>query len=124
MNAIIQTPTHWSQQTCRHIGHEGQWSTTHLAEQIKLFPAWQISQGENIQLQARFEFNNFEQLQPFVMAVMSIAHQQDHHPDVQFGYKHCQVALNTHSAGGISDNDWIVAALVDEAFTRLKANSQ
>jgi 4a-hydroxytetrahydrobiopterin dehydratase len=41
-----------------------------------------------------------------------IAHSEDHHPDIQFGYKKCAIRFNTHAVGGITDNDFICAAKV------------
>jgi 4a-hydroxytetrahydrobiopterin dehydratase len=46
----------------------------------------------------------------FVNALAYIAHQEDHHPDLWVSYNRCEVAFNTHSAGGISVNDLICAA--------------
>ena len=41
----------------------------------------------------------------FVNALALVAHQQDHHPDLEVSYNRCQVSLNTHDVGGISDTD-------------------
>ena len=41
------------------------------------------------------------------------AHREDHHPDFQVGYSHCTLGFHTHSAGGITVNDFICAAKVD-----------
>ena len=46
----------------------------------------------------------------FVNALAWIAHQTDHHPDLQVGYNRCNVTFSTHSIGGLSDNDFICAA--------------
>ena len=40
----------------------------------------------------------------------AIAHREDHHPDLDVGYDHCAVAWSTHSAGGLTRNDFICAA--------------
>ncbi len=47
---------------------------------------------------------------------MALAREQDHHPQVQFGYNTLSVEFSTHSAGGISNNDWICAALLEAAL--------
>jgi 4a-hydroxytetrahydrobiopterin dehydratase len=49
----------------------------------------------------------------FVNAVASIAHREDHHPDLEVHYDRCVVAWSTHSAGGITQNDLISAAKVE-----------
>ena len=49
----------------------------------------------------------------FVIALALIAHQQDHHPDLEVGYNRCQVSLNTHDVGGISETDIDCARRID-----------
>jgi 4a-hydroxytetrahydrobiopterin dehydratase len=60
-----------------------------------------------------FRFKDFFHTMAFVNAVASIAHREDHHPDMAVGYGECRVAFATHSAGGITRNDFICAARVD-----------
>lgn len=71
------------------------------------------AQHDNNRISGEFEFKNYYQTQAFVNAVAWIAHREDHHPDITFGYKNCRVELTTHAIGGLSDNDFIVAAKVD-----------
>lgn len=61
-----------------------------------------------------FTFKNYYQTQAFVNAIAWLAHCEDHHPDITFGYKNCRVELTTHAIGGLSDNDFILAAKVDQ----------
>lgn len=72
---------------------------------------WQQQDGGTIR--GDFEFKNYYQTQAFVNAVAWLAHREDHHPDITFGYKNCSVALTTHAIGGLSDNDFILAAKID-----------
>jgi 4a-hydroxytetrahydrobiopterin dehydratase len=109
MNTIEQ----WACQQCQHIGTEGQWSEVAINQTLSQFAGWRF---ENNQLRKDIIFNNFDQVEPFIIAIMSVARQQDHHPDVSFGYKNVSIAFSTHSAGGISDNDWICAAQVEQAL--------
>lgn len=60
-----------------------------------------------------FEFKNYYQTVSFVNAVAWIAHREDHHPDIAFGYKKCTIRYSTHAIGGISDNDFICAAKIN-----------
>jgi len=46
-----------------------------------------------------------------------IANREMHHPDLEVGYAHCRVTLTTHAIGGLSDNDFIVAAKIDRLLT-------
>jgi 4a-hydroxytetrahydrobiopterin dehydratase len=63
-----------------------------------------------------FEFPDYALTLGFVNAVAWIAIEQDHHPDIAFGYNRCTVRFNTHSVGGLSVNDFICAARVDQLF--------
>jgi 4a-hydroxytetrahydrobiopterin dehydratase len=65
-----------------------------------------------------FSFKNYYQTMAFVNAVAYIAHQEDHHPDLEVGYKACKVRYTTHAIGGLSENDFICAAKVDQLLER------
>lgn len=78
----------------------------------QLDDAWLVSDdGGNITRE--FEFLNYYQTTAFVNAVAWIAHTQDHHPDMTFGYKQCTVLYSTHAINGLSENDFICAARID-----------
>jgi 4a-hydroxytetrahydrobiopterin dehydratase len=64
-------------------------------------------------IERSFGFNNYYQTIAFVNALAWVAHQQDHHPDLDVGYKQCIVHYSTHSVGGLSENDFICAARID-----------
>ncbi|TJZ74071.1 4a-hydroxytetrahydrobiopterin dehydratase [Chitiniphilus eburneus] len=64
-------------------------------------------------LEKTFRFKNFHETMAFVNAVSWIAHRQDHHPDLEVSYSRCKVSWSTHSAGGLTRNDFICAARVD-----------
>ena len=73
---------------------------------------WSLD-AESKNLQQDFRFKNFHQTMAFVNAVAWIAHQQDHHPDLEVGYNHCLILYTTHAIGGLSENDFICAAKID-----------
>jgi 4a-hydroxytetrahydrobiopterin dehydratase len=60
-----------------------------------------------------FTFKNYYETMAFVNAVAFIAHREDHHPDLEVGYKTCRVTYSTHDVGGLSENDFICAAKVN-----------
>ena len=64
-------------------------------------------------LRQSFRFNDFYQTMAFVNAVAWIAHQEDHHPDMEVGYNRCLINYRTHAIGGLSENDFICAAKID-----------
>ena len=78
----------------------------------KVKPHWAVA-ADGKSIQATFDFRNYYQTLAFVNAVGWIAHQEDHHPDISFGYKSCAITYSTHAIGGLSENDFICAAKVD-----------
>jgi len=85
-------------------------ATMKLKEQ--LHARWQLRQDGKL-LEAEFTFRNYYQTQAFVNAAAWIAHSENHHPDIRFGYKTATVGWSTHAAGGLTDNDFICAAKTD-----------
>ena len=75
-------------------------------------PDWQSSEdGKSIS--RTFRFADYGQTIAFVNKVAAIADEQDHHPDMLVSYNRCTVTYTTHSAGGLSENDFIIAAKID-----------
>ena len=79
---------------------------------LREIPAWSI--GERT-IAREFRFTDFRQAMVFVNSVAEIANEQDHHPDVFISYNKVQLTLSTHKIGGLSLNDFIVAAKIDLA---------
>ena len=65
-------------------------------------------------LKRAFKFKDFYRTMSFVNAVAHIANIEDHHPDLEVGYGYCRVTYSTHSIGGLSQNDFICAAKIDQ----------
>lgn len=87
------------------------------AEQIRahvtaLHTRWAVNTAGDT-LHATFSFDNYHETMAFLNAVAFIAHREDHHPDIQFGYNRVTMHWQTHAAGGITMNDLICAAKVD-----------
>ena len=84
-------------------------------EQIKSYlqqlPGWSYVNGEVVKT---FNFVNYYQTMAFVNAAAWISHREDHHPDLEVGYKTCKVRYKTHAIKGISENDFICAAKLEE----------
>ena len=81
---------------------------------LKDVPGWRFEDGA---ITRTWTFPDFHRTMAFVNAVAWIAHAQDHHPDMAVSYGRCTVHFNTHSIGGISENDFICAARI-EALSR------
>ncbi|HTY39932.1 MAG TPA: 4a-hydroxytetrahydrobiopterin dehydratase [Candidatus Paceibacterota bacterium] len=69
--------------------------------------------GSPKKIRKEYKFKNFEEAMAFVNKVAEIAQKDDHHPDIHVFYNRVQLELWTHAIGGLSENDFIVAAKVD-----------
>lgn len=65
-------------------------------------------------IEKKFQFKNYHQVTAFVNAITWLAHKEDHHPTICFAYNQCTVTLRTHAVKGISQNDIIMAAKIDQ----------
>ena len=72
---------------------------------------WEVKQDKEIG--KKWKFNNFAQALEFVNKVANIAEAEGHHPDISFGWGKVVVKLTTHAIGGLSRNDFIMAAKID-----------
>lgn len=82
-----------------------------LLTQLQELPGWRL---ESACLCRDFQFRNFYETMAFVNAVAWIADREDHHPDMELGYAYCRLRYQTHAVGGITDNDFICAAQVNQ----------
>jgi 4a-hydroxytetrahydrobiopterin dehydratase len=74
--------------------------------------SWELAQDSS-EIVRSFHFKNFHQTMAFVNALAWIAHQEDHHPNLEAGYSRCTVRYSTHAIGGLSENDFICAAKIN-----------
>ena len=79
----------------------------------QLDPGW-TADATRAFIRRDFRFKGFNKTMSFVNALAWIANREMHHPDLEVGYDHCCVTLTTHAIGGLSDNDFIVAAKIDQ----------
>lgn len=89
--------------------------TKEQAEELmkQLDPDWTLVEGGGL-LARSFSFPNFKKTMEFVNKVADIAEEENHHPDMTVSYGNVGVELMTHAIGGLSENDFILAAKIDE----------
>jgi 4a-hydroxytetrahydrobiopterin dehydratase len=80
---------------------------------LRELDGWTIEPGPR--LAKKWKFPNFATALEFVNRIGVIADAEDHHPDVSLGWGRVGIELWTHAAGGLTENDFIVAAKIDEA---------
>ena len=69
---------------------------------------------DNIKIQKEFKFKGFKQSLDFVNKVGSLAEQEQHHPNITIIYNKVRITLSTHAIGGLSQNDFIMAAKIGQ----------
>lgn len=74
-------------------------------------PGWRVE--ENHHLLKEFRFKNFNEALAFVNKAGELAEYEGHHPDIKFGWGYARMKLTTHVIGGLSENDFIMAAKID-----------
>ena len=82
----------------------------------KKVDGWNIIKDEKnvFFLKKNFKFNNFEKSQVFVNDVGKISEEEGHHPDITFGWGYAVIKITTHAIEGLSENDFILAAKIDQ----------
>ena len=76
-------------------------------------PGWR-AESSCCELHKRYKFATFRQTIAFVDRLAELAESEGHHPDFCVRYDTLDVVLTTHAIGGLSENDFIVAAKIDE----------
>lgn len=84
---------------------------------LKEIPLWH-SDHNGRKISRTFKFQDYQQTLLFINAVAEIAHTENHHPEIKFGYNHCSIQFFTHSANGITLFDMICAAQADHFLFR------
>lgn len=78
-----------------------------LLQQLK---GWEILGGRLVKTYA---FRNYYETMAFVNGLALVSHREDHHPELVVHYNKCEVRYDTHSVGGLTENDFICAAKAD-----------
>ena len=81
-----------------------------IQEALSSLDGWELRDAK---LHRRFEFRDFPEAFGFMATVATIAQAMDHHPEWSNVYKTVEVALTTHSAGGITAKDVELARAMD-----------
>ncbi len=77
-------------------------------------PVWKLDREGIHKLSRSFKFKDFVEAMAFVNNVAVLAEAEGHHPDLHVSYNKVLVELYTHAVGGLSENDFIVAAKIDK----------
>ena len=82
----------------------------------KKVDGWDILKNEKkiFHLHKRYLFKNFLDSQSFINKVGEISEKEGHHPDILFGWGYAEIKITTHAIEGLSENDFILAAKIDQ----------
>ena len=82
----------------------------------KKVDGWEVLKDANniYYLEKKFIFKDFLGSQKFVNEVGKISEQEGHHPDILFGWGYAKINVTTHAIKGLSENDFILAAKIDQ----------
>jgi 4a-hydroxytetrahydrobiopterin dehydratase len=85
-----------------------------IKERLQSLPEWSHN-ATKMQIEKKFVRKNFLDAAAFINQIAQVAEQHDHHPDILLSdYKNVTVMFSTHSAGGITQNDFDMAAAVEK----------
>ncbi len=83
------------------------------AAHLPAVPEWKLAEDGKL-IRRKYKFKDFVTALAFLQTVGHLAEAEDHHPDLHLtGYRHVAIELSTHAIGGLSANDFIVAAKID-----------
>tara|TARA_B110000027_G_scaffold84259_1_gene89434 strand:- start:390 stop:734 length:345 start_codon:yes stop_codon:yes gene_type:complete len=91
---------------------------TEIHKYQKKVDGWSVKENEKkiYFLTKNFTFKNFITSLNFINKVGEISEAEGHHPDIFFGWGYATITITTHAIEGLSENDFILAAKIDQVF--------
>jgi len=84
-------------------------------------PGWSLTAGGQM-IEKKWTVQDFLAGMDFLNRVAELAEKDQHHPDVHLtGYRNVSITLSTHAIGGLSENDFILAAKINDLPVSLKS---
>ena len=77
-------------------------------------PQWTLKDNA---IERVFQFKDFKEAIKFVNRVAEAANEENHHPDIHIYYNKVHIVLSTHKINGLSKNDFILAAKIDDLIS-------
>lgn len=94
------TPPMEADEAQRYLAEVQGWALTHEATRIG----------------RRFKTPDFASALAFTQTVGALAEEEDHHPQITLGWGFVEVEVYTHKIGGLHQNDFILAAKINQAW--------
>ncbi|MEK7519179.1 MAG: 4a-hydroxytetrahydrobiopterin dehydratase [Patescibacteria group bacterium] len=93
-------------------GFKKPFSSSEIQNFLDQVKEWEVF--KNRKIKKEFKFKDFKEVMVFVNKVAQLAEEERHHPDIHIFYNHVKIELFTHAIGGLSENDFIMAAKFDK----------
>ena len=88
----------------------GRLTKDQVARQLSALKGWSLAGDE---IRKTYDLQDFARAMGFVSSVALLAEKANHHPDIDIRWSKVTLALSTHSAGGITEKDFELAAQID-----------
>jgi 4a-hydroxytetrahydrobiopterin dehydratase len=94
-------------------------SSHEVGQLLEQLDGWTVEDADgHMRLTKQYMFKGFMPAVEFVNKIAPIAEAEGHHPDLLVSYGSVTVHLFTHAAGGLTDNDFILASKIDRLLTK------
>jgi 4a-hydroxytetrahydrobiopterin dehydratase len=119
-----QAPSELTKKKCKPCeGGVDPYSPEEAKAQLEKLPGWRLTH-DGQRIRRDWKVKNFLAGMKFFNQCAEIAEADNHHPDLHIeGFRNVSVELWTHAIGGLSENDFILAAKIDELPIELKSQS-
>ena len=83
-----------------------------ISEHLAQIDNWSVNDEQKM-IYKKFNFKTFKQALNFTNKIGQLADTEGHHPDISIGWGYALIMLHTHAIKGLSINDFIMAAKID-----------
>jgi 4a-hydroxytetrahydrobiopterin dehydratase len=103
-------------------GNMPKYSSQEAEQQLKAVSGWRLTH-DGQRIRKDWVMKDFMAGLEFFNEVSKLAESEDHHPDLHLeGYRNARIEIWTHAVGGLSENDFVLAAKIDRLPVKLKAS--
>jgi 4a-hydroxytetrahydrobiopterin dehydratase len=81
---------------------------------LSAVPGWSLAEGKALSIRRELKRKDFAGVMAFANKMAAIAEEEGHHPDFCVSWNKVKIELVTHAIGGLSENDFIIAAKINE----------
>lgn len=113
MNPALSASTLETKQCVPCEGGITKYSLEEATAQVASLPAWQLTEN-GTRIRRNWELKSFRDGIRLINTIGALAEREQHHPDLHLeSYRKVRVEIYTHAIGGLSENDFILAAKID-----------